>query len=590
MDAVFKLRRLCYHHQIDGYLVPRSNMFRGEEVRPSEERLRWVSGFTGSAGLGIILQDRAALFVDGRYTLQAHQQADISIYDIRSYGWNAVELWLQEYKATLKIAFDPWLYSIHEVSVLRAMGRRLSVEFIPIEENLIDCVWEDKPYILPSSVFFHPLTFSGVSYAEKRSLLADAFHNNNVDAMFITHPESVNWLLNIRGNAVPHTPICYAYALILKNGNTHCFWEYSDVPEEIRNHVGPNVTFHHLHEVAKKLSWVCQKGWKVLIDRCETPSYFLPYLIEDFVVWGKDPCETLKSIKNVIEQQGARRAHERDGLAMIEGLSWIAACMKEKIPLTEVKVASYIDTLRAKQALYHSPSFPTISGFSDHGAVIHYRATEETDVVLTPTSLYLVDSGGQYFDGTTDVTRTITLGLVTDEQKTMYTAVLKGHIALASTPFPEGTTGGQLDALARQYLWNLGVDYAHGTGHGVGSFLSVHEGPQRISRGMKNDTALQAGMIVSNEPGYYKEGEYGIRFENLMLVISLQGGRLGFETLTLVPIDPVLLDISQITPSERVWLLAYHQKIWDKLSSNLSKEAYVWLKKICEDVQKILLT
>ena len=502
------LRQLIKDHKGDALFIPRSNPYQSEYVRPHEERLAYVTGFTGSAGQALITLDNAYLFVDGRYTLQAINETE---------GFEVLPHHTMKSYLKGRVLFDPNLVTVHHTNSFP------DATWCPTPFNFIDHVWTTRPTVVDHSPYI---------YQPRREWLY-------THPTLLTDVESVNWLLGLRGCDGGFTPTVYAYALILQE----CIHVFLEKPHTLPIQ---GVQFHTMDT----LEGILSSYENVYVDPKTTPYALLPYLKNP--LWKADPSVLERACKTREEQEGMRIAHQKDAKALSLFLQWI----KTQDKTTEMDAAVYVENLRRQDPTYRGPSFPTISAANANGAIVHYHPTERTNTIIESPCLYLCDSGGQYLSGTTDVTRTIALGPASCEQKEMYTRVLKGHIALATVRFPHGTTGHQLDVLARQYLWEIGQDYAHGTGHGVGSFLCVHEGPQSISC-HPNPTPLMPGMVVSNEPGFYKEGDFGIRIENLMLVREEQDGFLSFEMLTFVPLEEVLIVEDLLTSFEQKWIKGY---------------------------------
>jgi Xaa-Pro aminopeptidase len=537
-------------------LIPRTDEFQGEYIAPYSERLAWLTGFNGSAGFAIITLKKAAFFTDGRYTLQAKVEVP-DIYEIYNTSKKTPSQWtLENLSASDVIGYDPWLFTEKQLESYKN-------PLIPLGKNPIDSLWTDRPLPPQDFVRIHPLEFAGESDESKRKRIAETL---KTDHILLTACDSIAWLLNIRGNDVPHTPLAHSVCLLHKDGSYDLFLDLNKITGKVYNHLqkgsGRAIEIRFLLEHLKALKGTCQ------VDPLTTPILLIQTL-KNKAVREKDPCVLPKALKNPIEIEGAKKAHIQDGIALQRFFTWL-----EDQPLqgetTELSAANKLYEFRKKGEHFEDLSFNTISAFGAHGAIIHYKVSPETDIPLNRTNLYLLDSGGQYLTGTTDITRTLCFGIPSAEQKEMYTRVLKGHIALAEAIFPEGTTGAQLDALARQYLWEAGLDYDHGTGHGVGSYLGVHEGPQGVSKRGAN-VPLEPGMILSNEPGYYKEGEYGIRIESLVYVIKLTKptGFLGFKPLTFVPLEKKLIDETLLTEKEKKWIENYHKLCEDFIQSKL---------------------
>lgn len=570
------LRALMAKDGIDAVLVPRSDAHQGEYVAPGDERLAWLTGFTGSAGFAIITADKAALFVDGRYTLQGRAQADEMI-DIVNWPATQPGPWLREQLGdSAVVAFDPWLYPAAQIARIETALEGSGIT-LRATENLVDRIWTDRPDRPAGPVRQQPRELAGKGDETKRAEMAESLRDAGQVAAVLTLPDSISWLLNIRGSDIPRIPVVQAFAILHDDGRMDLF----STPSKFEA-LGPDpaITLHDWDAFPDALTAL--KG-PVRVDRDSAPLAVRDLLQEP--VWGEDPCILPKAIKTSQEIAGTREAHLRDGAAMVEFLAWL----DDEAPkghLTEIDVVRALEGFRRATNALQDISFDTICGAGSNGAIVHYRVTEETNRPVTPGELLLVDSGGQYVDGTTDITRTIPIGAVGDEERTCFTRVLKGMIAVSRARWPAGLAGRDLDPLARAPLWWAGQDYDHGTGHGVGVFLSVHEGPQRISR--ISEVPLVPGMMLSNEPGYYRTGAFGIRIENLIVVqepSTVEGGddraQLSFETVTFVPIDRRLIDPDELSRSERDWLNAYHAEVYDKIHARVSEPARRWLELAC---------
>jgi Xaa-Pro aminopeptidase len=567
---------------LDGFVVPRSDEHQGEYVPACSQRLAWLTGFTGSAGIAIVLKDRAALFVDGRYTLQAAAQVDPALFEIRHVTEEPPAQWLGS--ALTKgavLGYDPWLHTPHEVERLRTGAERAGAKMRAVGGNPVDQVWPGRPAAPLAPVVPHPDRFAGESAADKRARLARSLAGEGVAAAVLTMPESIAWLLNIRGGDVPHTPLPLSFAILRDDGSVRLFIDRRKLAPGLDRHLGNAVTVEPPGHFSPALDALAISGALMQADPATAAAWVFDRLAAagGRIHRAADPCLVPKACKNPVELEGTRAAHRRDGAAVTRFLAWLAR-ESPKGTLREIAASDRLEALRREGEHFRDLSFPTISGAGSNGAIVHYRATPETEKTLEPGTLYLLDSGAQYLDGTTDITRTIAIGAPTPEMRDRFTRVLKGHIALATARFPKGTIGTQLDAFARRALWEKGLDYDHGTGHGVGSYLSVHEGPQRISKA-PNAQPLLPGMIVSNEPGYYKTGAYGIRIENLIVVQLADGGgereTLGFETLTLAPIDRALVDRDLLDDGEIAWLDAYHARVRETISPLVDAETAQWL-------------
>ena len=577
------LRAELARRNLDGFVVPLSDEHQGEYVARRSQRLAWLTGFTGSAGIAIVLAERAALFVDGRYTLQAAAQVDGSLYEHRHIAEGPADAWLREHLAAgAALGYDPRLHGTRERDRMAAPCRAVGARLVPCEDNPIDALWADQPPAPLGPIAPLPLHFAGAETGEKREIVAARVAEKGAAAAVLSAPDSIAWLLNVRGADVANSPLPHSFAVMHGDGDVDWFVDRRKLLPEVPAHLGNAVHVQAPETMANVLDGLADAGKAVLIDEVATPVWMVDRLTEGGaeVIRGADPCALPKACKNEVELDGIRAAHRRDGAAVTRFLAWLAAAPPGSI--TELNAVARLAAMRAGGEHYRGPSFDTISGAGANGAIVHYRVTDESNRTLEPGTLYLVDSGGQYLDGTTDVTRTVAIGRPEPEHRDRFTRVLRGHIALATARFPRGTTGAQLDTLARQFLWQAGLDYDHGTGHGVGHYLNVHEGPQRISR-MGSAAALAPGMVVSNEPGYYRTGAYGIRIENLVAVKEADdadGGFLGFETLTLAPIDRTLIDPTMLTADERAWLDAYHARVAETLAPLLADDTatLAWLR------------
>jgi len=580
-DRITLLRTALLKENLDGFIVPVNDEFMGEYVPDSAKRLKWLTGFTGSAGLAVVLKDKAAFFTDGRYTLQA--KAEISGFELYNCVDMSPEQWLAGQSEGAVVGYDPKLHTLYAIKRYERSAN--NIKWQEVFSNPIDSVWENRPAAPASKAIIQPIEYAGQSSSDKRRRIANDIISKGGDTFILTEPDSVCWLLNLRGADVPFTPYLLCNAIIDKSGAVELYIDKGRISDEVSAHLGQDVTIRSPENLAADLAAL--KNKVVIYDTAVSPAWFY-YEMKDArvrVIEGSDPCKLPKACKNDVELEGMRQVHIHDGLAVTRFLCWLDMAVADGERLTEISVADKLEEFRKVSALYLYPSFPTISGNGPNGAIVHYHATKSTNRVITENSLLLMDSGGQYQGGTTDITRTVAIGKPTHEMKRHFTKVLKGHIALARAIFPEGTSGSQLDVLARQYLWREGLDYDHGTGHGVGSYLSVHEGPQRIGK-RGGDAALMPGMVVSNEPGYYRTDEYGIRIESLLVVknvpVSEDGKRyFGFETITLAPIDLRLVDRTMLTEQESSWLQEYHQKIAATYSTQLNQQEKDWINGFC---------
>ena len=582
------LRRELAGRGVAGFLVPRADEHQGEYVPPRAERLAWLTGFTGSAGLAAVLPDRAAIFVDGRYTLQVRDQVDTALFEPRHVTDQPLERWIAENlpKGAI-LGYDPWLHTVEGVARLQEAVARAGGSLEALPDNPLDAVWTDQPPPPITPVVPHELAFAGKPAAEKRQELGAKLAADGLDAAVLTLPDSIAWLLNIRGGDVPHTPLPLSFAVLHRDGTVDLFIERLKLTPGLQRHLGNGVAVHAPAELGPALDRLGEAKARVLADPASAPAWVFDRLTRagSAPVRGEDPCALPKACKNPVEIAGTRNAHRRDGAAVVRFLCWLDA-EAPKGGVTELEAAERLHGFRRENELFRDLSFDTIAGAGPNGAIVHYRSTEKTNRKLAPGEIFLLDSGAQYLDGTTDITRTMIVGNVPDgplgaEMRDRFTRVLKGHIAMATARFPKGTSGSQLDILARMALWQAGLDYDHGTGHGVGSYLGVHEGPQRVSK-LPNRVGLEPGMIVSNEPGYYKTGAYGIRIENLVVVtpIDVQDAERemrGFETLTLAPIDRRLIEPSLLTAGEIAWLDSYHGRVRDELTPLVDAATAKWL-------------
>lgn len=585
------LRAELARRGLEGFIVPISDEHMSEYVGEYAQRLAWLTGFGGSAGFAAVTQGRAAIFVDGRYTVQVRAQVAGELFDYKNIPADSLAGWLAEVCAPgARIGYDPWLHTARWAADLAAALAQKGIELVATEGNPIDAVWADRPAPSAAPALPYDEALAGRTSAEKRAAIAAWLAGAGDDALVITALDAIAWLLNIRGSDVAHTPVALGYVIAHKDGSAELFIAPEKVTPALARHLGNAVRIRDRAEFAPALARELA-GKRVALD----PDFSVAAIAQALAAGGAqvafktDPTILAKAIKNPVEQQGQREAQARDGAALVRFLRWLEA----EAPgggVDELAAAARLEAFRREDPGLVDLSFDTISAAGPHAALPHYKVDRQSNIPIPPSSIYLVDSGGQYPGGTTDVTRTVWIGpgAPSPEQRDRFTRVLKGHIQLARAVFPQGTCGGQLDILARQFLWEAGCDYAHGTGHGVGSFLSVHEGPQRIAKpgGGQAGTGqeLFAGMILSNEPGYYQQGHYGIRIENLVLVEEraipgAQGRWLGFETLTFVPIDRKLIDKGLMTAEEVAWLDAYHAKVREVLGPRLAGDDLAWLER-----------
>jgi Xaa-Pro aminopeptidase len=585
------LREELQRRGLDGFIVPRADEHQGEYVPVCGQRLAWLTGFTGSAGMAIVLKERGALFVDGRYTLQAAAQVDPELFEIRHLVDEPPAKWLGEALGKgMVVGYDPWLHTPQELERLRQGAARAGADLCAVGGNPVDHVWPGRPAAPLAPVVPHPERFAGESADEKRARIGRALAEEGAAAAVLTLPESIAWLLNIRGGDVSHTPLPLSFAILRQDGSVSLFIDRRKLAPGLDRHLGNAVAVEPPERLGPALDALATRskanGAPVQVDPATAASWIFDRLQKagGDIRRAADPCLLPKACKNPVELAGTRAAHRRDGAAVSRFLAWLAREAPQG-KLREIAASDRLEAFRREGDYFRDLSFPTISGAGSNGAIVHYRAVPQTEKRLTPGTLYLLDSGAQYLDGTTDITRTVAIGEPTEEMRDRFTRVLKGHIALATARFPKGTTGAQLDAFARRALWARGLDYDHGTGHGVGSYLGVHEGPQRISKA-PNATPLLPGMIVSDEPGYYKTGAYGIRIENLLVVQPLDNGpgepdgrdMLCFETLTLAPIDRALIDPGLLDADERAWLDAYHARVREAIAPLVDRETAAWLE------------
>ncbi len=587
-ERVAKLRALMRARGIDAYFVPRADEHQGEYVPAASERLRWLTGFTGSAGYAVIGLERAALFVDGRYVVQSKTEVDTEIFEILQIPAKILKDWAADaLKGGSTIGFDPWLVTLAQVEQLRKDLAPHQIRFKEIGGNLVDRIWgKARPAAPTAKVRVHPLELAGESAADKIKRLQEKLIAERHDAAVLSQPDSICWLLNIRGADVPHNPVVLAFAILHARSKPDLFIEAAKLDTETRKTIKTVANIRAPDEIGPLLDSLKEAGRCIRLTPANAAWWFARRIGTKHFARGPDPVVLPKAIKNATEIKGARAAHLRDGLAMTRFLAWLDTAAATKAGIDEIEAVEALETFRANTGKLEEISFDTISGSGPNGAIVHYRVNRNTNRRLKKGELFLIDSGAQYADGTTDITRTVAIGKANEEMRQRFTLVLKGHIAIAMARFPKGTRGVDLDSHARMALWQAGLDYDHGTGHGVGSYLSVHEGPQSLSR--MGQIPFEPGMILSNEPGYYKEGAYGIRIENLVLVKEAdvpEGGErpmLGFETLTLVPIDRRLVVKSLLQPDERRWLDAYHANVAKVLAPHLDAETRTWLTAACE--------
>ena len=576
------LREELARRKLTGFVIPRADQQQNEYVPPSDERLAWLTGFTGSAGLAAVLPQEAAVFVDGRYTLQAAKQVDTKAWAVESLIDPPPESWLSAHlKTGDRLGFDPWLHTFAAAERLAAACTKAGAELVAVESNPVDAVWPDRPPPPLAPVTVHGLQHAGVAEAEKLKQIQSEIEKLGVNALVLSDSHAVAWTFNIRGGDVAHTPLPLSYALVPKDGRPTIFIDHRKLSNLTRDHLEQSADVRDPDALTPTLMALAKSGSAIALDSA-TAADALGRLILGAggkPVRGADPVTLLKAVKNATEIAGTKTAHVRDAVALARFLAWV----DREAPsgkLTEIDAVEALETFRRDTGALKDVSFPTISGTGPNGAIVHYRVTRKSNRRIARGDLLLIDSGAQYQDGTTDVTRTMAIGEPTSEMRDRFTRVLRGHIAIARAVFPDGTTGAQLDTLARQYLWAAGLDFEHGTGHGVGSYLSVHEGPARISK--LGATPLKRGMILSNEPGYYKTDGFGIRIENLELVVAadIAGAEKpmsAFETLTLAPIDRRLIEVKMLSKDELDWLNAYHARVHAAVGPALDDATRAWL-------------
>jgi Xaa-Pro aminopeptidase len=597
MDQITKTAGNLSHHDrlkalqaeltrlaLDGFVVAHTDEHKSEYTPEYAQRLAWLTGFDGSAGQAVVMRGKAAIFVDGRYTLQVRAQVDAADYEFLHLIDNPPRDWIiAQAENGSRIGYDPWLHTITWVEEMTVALARKGADLIAVEVNPIDTIWADQPTPSTRPAVPHPLEFAGVTSIEKRKMLAAKIKELDANAAVFTALDSIAWLFNIRGADVQHTPVVLAFAILQADGTADLFIDPRKVTPDVKAHLGPDVRLHPKSDFENGLKALGNAVKTVLVDAASASSAVFNILKQSGAPIKRqgDLCQLPKALKNIAELEGARAAHHRDGAALTRYLHWVAV-NGPRGDIDEITASDQLENFRRESNLLKDLSFGTISGAGPNGAIVHYSATPETARKIEAGQLYLVDSGGQYQDGTTDVTRTVAIGQPGAEEKDRFTRVLRGHIAIATARFPKGTTGAQLDALARMPLWQAGFTYDHGTGHGVGSYLSVHEGPQGISKNYTG-AALEPGMIVSNEPGYYKANAYGIRIENLLAVrqaTEIKGDIpvYEFEVLTLAPIDRNLIDRALLTEAEADWLNRYHARVYAEISPQVDAATAAWLK------------
>jgi Xaa-Pro aminopeptidase len=577
------LRVLLRARGLDGFIVPRADRFQNEYVPPCAERLAWLTGFTGSAGLAIVLADRAVVFVDGRYQVQVREEIDPAIFSIEHLIESPPTAWIEaNVAAGARLGYSPWLHTIEGAERLAKACAAADAQLVPVEDNPIDAIWTDRPQPPLGPVVPHDMRYAGEDVPSKLARVRAEGQKLSGDALLVSDPQAISWLFNIRGSDVAHTPVVLAFATVPKDGRPVLFVDLRKLGTGMRQRleevadVRPNAAFE------RDLTSFGKDGRSLRLDPSTCPEAIARLIVENGgeIVRGPDPIAAMKAVKNSAEIAGARAAHQRDGAAVTRFLAWFDR-QAPRGQLTEIDAVEAVESFRRETGLLKDVSFPTIAGAGPNAAIVHYRVTRKSNRRIEPGEVFLLDSGGQYEDGTTDITRTIAVGTPSPEMRQNFTRVLKGHIAIARTVFPDGTTGAQIDSFARQFLWQAGHDFDHGTGHGVGSYLSVHEGPARISK--LGTVPLKRGMILSNEPGYYRADAYGIRLENLILVTEGPAAAEAekpvnaFETLTLAPIDMRLIEPGMLTAEEMLWLDAYHSRVREHIAPLVDLSTRAWL-------------
>ena len=590
-ERLSALRAELMKRKLDGFIIPRTDQHQNEYVPASEERLAWLTGFAGSAGVAVVLADKAALFVDGRYTLEARAQVDTSAFAIEHLVETPPNEWIANNLKGGNFGYDSLRTTIDGVERLAKACERAGATLVPLADNPVDAIWSERPAPPRSPVMLHDLRFAGASADSKIRQLQDELGKAKLDATVLSDPASVAWLFNIRGADVTHTPLPLSWALVPRHGKPSLFVDGRKLSNEVRTALSKVADVQEPPAFDQVLA-AAAKNKTIRLDQATAPKHLADVIeqVGGTLAKGADPVTRMKAVKNETEIAGARAAHKRDGAALVNFLAWFDREAPNR-KLTEIDAVAALETFRRETGKLKDVSFPTIAGAGPHGAIVHYRVTQKTNRRISPGELFLIDSGAQYEDGTTDVTRTLSVGDPRHEMRERFTLVLKGHIAIARAIFPEGTTGAQLDGFARAPLWRAGLDFDHGTGHGVGSYLSVHEGPARISK--MGNAKLEPGMILSNEPGYYKTDAYGIRIENLELIVphkapaGAEKKLLAFEALTLAPLDRRLVLPSMLSLEELDWLDTYHARVRAEIASLVDGEARDWLVAATEPLMKI---
>jgi len=580
---VAALRAELKRRGLDGFIVPRADRFQNEYVPPCAERLAWLTGFTGSAGVAVVLADRATLFVDGRYQVQVREEVDGAIFSIEHLVENPPPAWIEaNLRPGTQLGYSPWLHTVDGAERLAKACTAARAGLVAVEDNPVDAIWTDRPRPPLGAVVAHDLRYAGEDTPSKLARIRTELQRLSADTLMVSDPHAVSWLFNIRGSDVPHTPVVLAFATVPAEGRPALFVDLRKLGADIRLSLEAAVDVRPNAAFERDLAALGQQQRAVQLDPASCPEAIARLIADNGgnIVRGADPIAPMKAVKNAVEIAGARAAQLRDGVAVTRFLAWFEL-HAPRGELTEIDAVEAVESFRRETGLLKDVSFPTIAGAGGNGAIVHYRVTRKSNRRIAPGQLFLLDSGGQYEDGTTDITRTIAVGEATNAMRRNFTRVLKGHMAIARAVFPDGTTGAQLDSFARQFLWQAGLDFDHGTGHGVGSYLSVHEGPARIAK--LGSAPLRRGMILSNEPGYYRSAAYGIRIENLILVTEAapvadaEKPLNAFETLTLVPIDTRLIESELLTSDETAWLDSYHARVRDELAPLVDASTRAWL-------------
>ncbi|MBN8955502.1 MAG: aminopeptidase P family protein [Rhizobiales bacterium] len=577
------LRAELKQRGLDGLVVPHTDSNQNEYLPPCEERLAWLTGFTGSAGNAVVLADRAALFVDGRYTLQARDQSDPALFDVVPISETTPEAWIEaNVPAGAKLAYDPWLHTHGSAEALSKACANVGASLVAAEPNPLDAVWADRPAPPLGAVSLQDIRYAGEAADKKITRVQAEVDKARADALVISNPTAIAWLLNIRGADVAHTPLAIAFAIVPKSGRPALYIDGRKLSNAVRDAIADTANIEEPAALMRDLTARAKAGETIRLDQASAVEALARAITQSGgkITRGADPITLMKAVKNAAEIAGAHAAHARDAIAMARFLAWFDREAPQG-KLTEIECVAALESFRRETGALKDVSFPTIAGAGPNGAIVHYRVTHATNRQLKPGELFLLDSGAQYVDGTTDITRTISIGTPSDEMRDRFTRVLKGHIGIARAIFPDGIAGGQLDGFARQHLWSVGLDYEHGTGHGIGSYLSVHEGPASIHK--SNLVPLKRGMILSNEPGYYKTGAYGIRIENLVLVVegpAIAGADKplnAFETISFAPIDRRLIVPDLMTAEEIAWLDAYHRRVAEVVHDGVDAATRTWL-------------